>query len=64
MSQNPRLASPSVEAKRERLIDAMTLRLGGARDLASLRRDVERLPESLLDSLLTHYAGDGSRLVW
>lgn len=55
MPQNPSLDAATVEAKRERLTALIARRLSGPRDLASIRSDVDRLPEATLDDLLAHY---------
>jgi hypothetical protein len=41
--------------RRDELTAAMAKRLGGARDLASLRRDADSLPEPEVDRLLAYY---------
>jgi hypothetical protein len=45
-----------LEAKREQLLAAMTARLGRE----PMRRDLDSLPEPVIDDLLTYYAGNGS----
>jgi hypothetical protein len=55
--QNPESEPVSLEAKRARLIAAMTERLGHE----PVRRDIEALDESSIDYLLRHY-GAGPRV--
>lgn len=53
----------TLDQKKARLLTAMASRLGGARDLASLRRDIDSLPESEADRLLKHYAGGSQHVM-
>ena len=57
-AKKPEPADP-LAAKRERLVRLMTERLGRE----PLRRDVDSLPEVVLDELITHYAGSPG-FVW